>query len=132
MMILHGKSEVLRRRDPNLTAPEIMESGTPKKNPIDDTVRLILKCNYQQAFGLLQTVRLEFRTSPRNHWALYKPLSFHCFSRKNRTIWQRPDSEQKIGGGEQETLGVSGHLGNKLAGPRWAKNPLLDRMRARS
>lgn len=132
MMILHGKSEILRRRNTNLATPEIIGSGSPKKNPIDDTVRLTLKCNYEHAFGLLQTVRLEFRTSPRNHWALKKSLSFDCFSRENRMIWQRPDSDQQIGGGEQETLGVSGHLGNKMAGPRWAKNPVLDRMRARS
>ena len=132
MMILQGKPAVLRRPNSNLTAPEIMEPGTRKKNPIDDTVRLILKCKYQQAFGLLQTVRLEFRTSPRNHWALNKPVSNSCFLRENRMIWQRPDSEQKIGGGEQETLGVSGHLGNRMAGPRWANTPVLDRMRARS
>lgn len=132
MMILHGKSEVLRRWDTNLAAPEIMGSGTPKKNPIDDTVRLTLKCNYQQAFGLLQTVRFEFRTSPRNQRALNNLLSSHCFSIENRMIWQRPDSDQQIGGGEQGTLWVSGHLGKKMAGPRWAKTPVLDRMRARS
>lgn len=132
MMILHGKSEILRRRNTDLAAPEIMEPGTRKKNPIDDTVRLILKCNYQQAFGLLQTVRFEFRTSPRNQRALNNPLSLDCFSRENRMIWQRPDKDQQIGGGEQGTLGVSGHLGKKMAGPRWAKTPVLDRMRARS
>ena len=132
MMILQGKPAVLRRPNSNLTAPEIMEPGTRKKNPIDDTVRLILKCNYQQAFGLLQTVRFEFRTSPRNQRALNNPLSLDCFSRENRMIWQRPDNDQQIGGGEQGTLWVSGHLGMNMAGPRWAKTPVLDRMRARS
>ena len=131
-MILQCKSKAMRLLHKPPPVHEIMEPGLAKKNQIDHMASWILRYNYQQAFGLLRTGRLKSRTSPRSLWALSKTLSFQDFSTEFPRIRQAHECDLKTGGGEQGTLGVSGHLGNEITGPRWAKTLLLDRMRARS